>query len=84
MVRFSGALEMKTEARKYVTAFTNAVQPVIMQMSDGEEHVPRACSLLLILPPPPGAKFWIKSVPMSLAEIAMSEWIKWYRIWPHK
>ena len=67
---------MKAEARKYVRAFTNAVQPVIINMSDGDEHVLRACSLLLIPPPPPGTKYRIKSMPMSLAEKATPEWTK--------
>ena len=35
-----------------------------------------ACSLLLIPPPPPGVKYRVKSIPMSLAEIAAPEWIK--------
>ena len=45
-------------------------------MGDGDEHILRACSLLLIPPPPPGVKHRVKSIPMSLAEIAMSEWTK--------
>ena len=45
-------------------------------MSDGDEHVLRACSLLLIPPPPPGTKYHIKSMPMALAEKAIPEWTK--------
>ena len=67
---------MKAEARKYMRAFTNVVQPVIINMSDGDEHVLWACSLLLIPPPPPGTKYRIKSMPMSLAEKATPEWTK--------
>ena len=67
---------MKAEARKYIRAFTSAVQPVIINMNDGDEHVLRACSLLLIPPPPPGVKHRVKSIPMSLAEIATPDWIK--------
>ena len=36
----------------------------------------RACSLLLIPPPPPGVKYRVKSIPMSLAEIAAPDWTK--------
>ena len=73
---FPEPLEMKAEACKYVRAFTNAVQPVIINMSDGDEHVLRAYSLLLIPPPPPGTKYRIKSMPLSLAEKATPEWTK--------
>ena len=45
-------------------------------MNDGDEHILQACSLLLIPLPPPGAKYRVKSTPMSLAEIPTLEWIK--------
>ena len=73
---FPEPLELKTEARRYIRAFTSAVQPVIVDINDGDEHILWACSLLLIPPPPPGVKHWVKSMPMSLAEIATLEWIK--------
>ena len=45
-------------------------------MNDGDEHILWACSLLLIPPPPSGAKYRVKSTPMSLAEIPTPEWTK--------
>ena len=73
---FPEPLEQKSEARRYTRAFTNAVQPVVIDMSEGDEHVLRACSLLLIPPPPPGVKYRVKSVPMSLTEMAAPDWGK--------
>ena len=76
---FPEPLESKAEARKYVRAFMSAVQPVIPQMEEGDEHTLRACSLLLILPPPPGELVRRESIPLSLADMAGPDWIKMVR-----
>ena len=73
---FPESLEMKAEARKYTGAFASAVQPVIINMNDVDEHVLRGMFSPLDTPPPPGTKYRVKSMPMSLAEIATPEWTK--------
>ena len=54
----------------------SSVQPVITQITDGEEHTLQACSLLLIPPPPPGARVQIRSIPMNLINLAAPDWAK--------
>ena len=51
---FPSALEDQGEAKKYVSAFYYALNPLLKELSDGDEHIMRACSLLAILPPLPG------------------------------
>ena len=76
---FPESLELKAEAQRYVRAFMTAVQPIIPQMEDGDEHTLRACSLLLILPLPPGELVRRESVPLSLSNMADPDWIKMVR-----
>ena len=51
---FPSALEDQAEAKKYVSAFHSALNPMLRELVDGDEHIMRAYSLLAILPPPPG------------------------------
>ena len=49
---FPSALEDQVEAKKYISAFHSALNPVLRELVDRDEHIMRACSLLSI--PPPG------------------------------
>ena len=49
---FLSALEDQVEAKKYVSAFHYALNPVLKELSDGDEHIMRVYSLLAILQPP--------------------------------
>ena len=49
---FPSALEDEAKAKKYVSAFQSALNPMLRELVDGDEHIMRACSLLAILPPP--------------------------------
>ena len=52
---FPSALEDCVEVRKYTSAFHSALNPVIKELVEGDEHIMRVCSLLAIPLPPPGA-----------------------------
>ena len=45
---FSSALEDQAEAKKYVSAFHSALNPMLRELVDRDEHIMRACSLLAI------------------------------------
>ena len=49
---FPSALEDPVEVKNYVSAFYYALSPLLKEVSDGDEHIMRACSLLAILPSP--------------------------------
>ena len=51
---FPSALEDPAEAKNYVSAFYYALSPLLKEVSDGDKHIMRACSLLAFPPPPPG------------------------------
>ena len=51
---FPSGLEDCGEVRKYASAFHSALNPVMKELVEGDEHIMRAYSLLAILPPPPG------------------------------
>ena len=63
---FPSALEDPTEAKNYVSAFYYALSPLLKEVSDRDEHIMRACSLLAILPPPPGMPVRHLEIPMDL------------------
>ena len=76
---FPSALEDRGEVRKYASAFHLALNPVIKELVEGDEHIMRACSLLAILPPPPGESLQYVEIPMDLTAMRLSEWI--HKIW---
>ena len=70
---FPSALEDCLEAKKYASTFHSALSPVLKDLVDGDEH--RACSLLAILPPPPGTALRHMEIPMDLTAMSLPEWI---------
>ena len=76
---FPSALEDHGEARKYASAFHSALNPVIKELVEGDEHIMRACSLLAIPPLPPGVSLRHVEIPMDLTAMRLSEWID--KIW---
>ena len=48
---FPSALEDPTEAKNYISAFYSALSSLLKEVSDGDEHIMRVCSLLAIPPP---------------------------------
>ena len=63
------------EAKKYASTFHSALSPILKELVDGDEHIMRACSLLAILPPPPGTLLRHVEIPMDLTTMSLSEWI---------
>ena len=63
---FPSTLEDPTEAKNYVSAFDYALSPLLKEVSDGDEHIMRACSFLVILPPLPGMPARHLDIPMDL------------------
>ena len=63
---FPSALEDPTEVKNYISAFYYALSPLLKEVSDGDEHIMRACSLLAILPPLPGTPARHLEIPMDL------------------
>ena len=76
---FPSALEDCMEVKKYASAFHSALSPVIKGLVEGDEHIMRVCSLLAILPPPPGTSLRHVEIPMNLTAMRLSEWIN--KIW---
>ena len=72
---FSLSLEDHVEAKKYTSTFPSALSPVLKDLVDGDEHIMRACSLLAILPPPPGTALRHVEIPMDLTAMRLPEWI---------
>ena len=72
---FPSALEDCGEVRKYASTFHSALNPVIKELVEGDEHIMRACSLLVIPPPPPGVSPRHVEIPMDLTAMRLSEWI---------
>ena len=63
---FPSALEDPTEAKNYVSAFYYALSPLLKEVSDRDEHIMRAYSLLVILPPSPGTLSRHLEIPIDL------------------
>ena len=72
---FPSALEDQAEAKRYISAFHSALSPLLRELVDGDEHIMRACSLLAILPPPPGTLLWHLEIPMDLTTMRLTEWV---------
>ena len=76
---FPSALEDQAEAKKYVSAFYYALNPLLKELSDGEEHIIRACSLLVIPPPLPGTPLRHLEIPMDLMTMKLPDWVNYVR-----
>ena len=63
------------EAKKYVSTFHSALNPVLRELVDGDEHIMRACSLLAILPPPPGTSLRHLEIHMDLTAMRLPDWV---------
>ena len=72
---FPSALEDPAEAKNYVSAFYYALSPLLKEVSDGDEHIMRVCSLLAILPPPPGTPARHLEIPMDLNTMRLPDWV---------
>ena len=72
---FPSVLEDQVEAKKYVSAFHLALNPVLKELVDGDEHIMRACSLLAILPPLPGTSLRHLEIPMDLTAMRLPDCI---------
>ena len=72
---FPSALEDPTEAKNYVSAFYYALSLLLKEVSDRDEHIMRACSLLAILPPLPGMPVRHLEIPMDLNTMRLPNWV---------
>ena len=72
---FPSALEDQEEVKKYISAFHSALNPVLRELVDGDEHIMRACSLLAILPLPPGTSLRHLEIPMDLTAMRLPDWV---------
>ena len=72
---FPPALEDPAEAKNYVSAFYYALSPLLKEVSDGDEHIIRACLLLAILPPLPGMPVRHLEIPMDLNTMRLPDWV---------
>ena len=69
---FPRVLKRRTGARRYVGAFRAPFQDLCL--TPPQEHALRACSLLAILPPPPGQEALPGGVPEDLSQDNLSSW----------
>ena len=67
------------EVKKYVSAFYYSLNPLLKELSDGDEHIMRACSLLAILPPLPGTPLRHLEIPMDLTTMRLPDWVNYVR-----
>ena len=72
---FPSVLEHQAEAKKYVSPFHSALNPILRELVDGDEHIMRACSLLAIPPPPPGTSLRHLEIPMDLTAMRLPDWV---------
>ena len=72
---FPSTLEDQVEAKKHASAFHSALNPMLKELVEGDEHIMRACSLLAILPPPPGTSLRHLEIPMDLTAMRLSDWV---------
>ena len=63
------------EAKNYISAFYYALSPLLKEVSDGDEHIMRACSLLAIPPPLPGMPVRHLEIPMDLNTMRLPNWV---------
>ena len=74
---FPSALEDPAEAKNYVSAFFYTLSPLLKEVSDGDEHIMRVCSLLAILPPSPGTLSRHLEIPMDLNTMRLPDWVNY-------
>ena len=74
---FPSALEDPAEAKNYVSAFYYALSPLLREVSDGDEHIMRVCSLLAIPPPLPGTSSRHLEIPMDLNTMRLPDWVNY-------
>ena len=55
--------------------FYYALSPLLKEVSDGNEHIMRACSLLAIPPPLPGTPVRHLEIPMDLNTMRLPNWV---------
>ena len=72
---FPSALENQAEAKKYISTFHSALNPMLRELVDRDEHIMRACSLLAILPPPPGTSLRHLEILMDLTAMRLPDWV---------
>ena len=72
---FPSALKDQAEAKKYISSFHSALNPLLRELVDGDEHIMRACSLLVIPPPPPGTSLRNLEIPMDLTTMRLPDWV---------
>ena len=72
---FLSALEDQVEVKKYISAFHSALNPMLRELVDRDEHIMRACSLLAILPLPPGTSLRHLEIPMDLTAMRLPDWV---------
>ena len=74
---FPSTLEDQAEAKKYVSAFYYALNPLLKELSERDNHIMRACSLLAILPPLPGTPLRHLEIPMDLTTMRLPDWVNY-------
>ena len=72
---FPSVLEEQAEVKKYVSAFHSALNPVLRELVDRNEHIMRVYSLLAIPPPPPGTSLRHLEIPMDLTAMRLPDWV---------
>ena len=72
---FPSALEDQVEAKKYASTFHSALNPMLKELVEGDEHIMRACSLLAIPSPPPGTSLRHLEIPMDLSAMRLPGWV---------
>ena len=72
---FPSALEDPAEAKNYVSAFLYALSPLLKEVSDGDEHIMRVCSLLAIPSHSPGTLSRHLEIPMDLNMMRLPDWV---------
>ena len=72
---FPSTLEDQAEAKKYVSTFHCALNLLLRELVDRDEHIMRSCSLLAILPPLPGTLLRHLEIPMDLTTMRLTDWI---------
>ena len=74
---FPSALEDQAEVKKNVSAFYYALNPLLKELSDEDEHIMRVCSFLAIPPPPPGTPLRHLEIPMDLMTMRLPDWVNY-------
>ena len=72
---FPSALEDQAEVKKYVSTFHCALNPLLRELVDRDEHIMRSCSLLATPPPLPGTLLRHLEIPMDLTTMRLTHWV---------